>query len=249
MVLGFLNQMRNVPDHRAPGMTTYPLDEVLLSTLVAVVCGADDREGVEGVAEGALDWLRGFLPFKEGVPTALTFRKVFRLIDKRALSEGFAAWAASTRRVAREVVAIEGKTMRRSKTAKDGSGALHLVPAYATRAGLVLAQGAVDGKSNEITAIPELLDMLALKGAIVMIDAMGTQKAIAARIAERQADYVLALKGNQSGLRDDAVLCLADPALNAQGARAVETDAGHGRVEERHCRAVGAAWLAERHPG
>jgi len=248
MVLGFLDQMRNVPDHRIPGMTTYPLDEVLLSTLVAVVCGADDWEEVEGVAEGALAWLQGFLPFAEGVPTAQTFRKVFRLIDKRALAESFAAWAASARRVAREVVAIDGKTLRGSKTSRDGTGALHLVSAYATRAGLVLAQRAVDGKSNEITAIPELLDMLALEGAIVTIDAMGTQKAIAERIADKKADYVLALKGNQSATRDDAVLYLADPALAAKGERVVETDAGHGRVEERHCRAVDARWLAERHP-
>ena len=229
-------------------MTTYPLDEVLLSTLAAVVCGADDWEQVEGVAEGALDWLRGFLPFADGVPTAQTFRKVFRLIDKRALAENFAAWAASTQRVEREVVAIDGKTLRGSKTARDGTGALHLVSAYATQAGLVLAQRAVDGKSNEITAIPELLDMLALEGAVVTIDAMGTQKAIAARIADKKADYVLALKGNQSATRDDSVLYLADPALANQGLRTVETDAGHGRVEERHCRVVDAAWLAERHP-
>ena len=248
MVLGFLDQMRNVPDHRIPGMTTYPLDEVLLAALVGVVCGADDWEGVEAVAEGALEWLRGFLPFAEGVPTAQTFRKVFRLLDKQALAESFAAWAASARRVEREIVAIDGKTLRGSKTAKDGTGALHLVSAYATRAGLVLGQRAVDGKSNEITAIPELLDRLALEGAVVTIDAMGTQKAIAASIAEKGADYVLALKGNQSALRDDATLYLADPACAAEGEREIETDGGHGRVEERRCRALDAAWLAERHP-
>jgi predicted transposase YbfD/YdcC len=144
-------------------------------------------------------------------------------------------------------VAIDGKTLRGSKTARDGTGALHLVSAYATRAGLVLAQRAVDCKSNEITAIPELLDMLNLEGAIVTIDAMGTQKAIATRIADKNGDYVLALKGNQSAPREDAALYLADPALADQGERAVEVDAGHGRVEERRCRAVDAAWLAERH--
>jgi predicted transposase YbfD/YdcC len=248
MVLGFLDHMRRVPDHRIPGMTTYPLDEVLLAVLVGVVCGADDWEGVEAVAEGSLDWLRSFLPFAEGVPTAQTFRKIFRVIDKRALAENFAAWANSARRVGPEVVAIDGKTLRGSKTARDGSGALHLVSAYATRAGLVLAQRAVDGKSNEITAIPELLDMLNIEGAIVTIDAMGTQKAIAARIVDKKADYVLALKGNQSAPRDDALLYLADPALAAQGRVEVEIDSGHGRVEERRCRAFDAQWLAERHP-
>jgi len=248
MFFGFLDQMRRVPDHRIAGMTTYPLDEILFATLVGVICGADDWEGVEAIAEGALDWLRGFLPFAAGVPKAQTFCKVFRLINQQALSESFAAWAGSARRLEREIVAIDGKTLRGSKMAKEGTGALHLVSAYATQAGLVLAQRAVDGKSNEITAIPELLDMLNLEGAIVTIDAMGTQKAIAAHIADRQADYVLALKGNQSTLKEDVALYLADPALAAQGEREVEIDGGHGRVEERRCRALDAQWLADLHP-
>lgn len=249
MVVGFLDHMRRVPDHRIAGMTTYPLDEVLLAVLVGVVCGADDWEGVETIAEGALDWLRDFLPFADGIPTAQTFRKVFRLIDKRAFAENFAAWATSVRPVAREVVAIDGKTLRGSKTASDGSGALHLVSAYATAAGLVLGQRAVDGKSNEITAIPELLKMLTIEGAIVTIDAMGTQKTITADIVDKKADYVLALKGNQSATRDDAMLYIADPVLGSDGEHAAETDSGHGRVEERRCRAFDAKWLADRHPG
>ena len=153
MALVFLDHMRVVPDHRIAGMVTYPLNEVLLATLVGVVCGADDWEGVEEVATGALDWLEGFLPFANGVPTAQTLRKVFRLLDTQALQRGFSAWAASLRAEAREVIAVDGKTLRGSKTSPDGKGALHLVSAYATEAGLVLAQQAVDGKSNEITAI------------------------------------------------------------------------------------------------
>lgn len=108
---------------------------------------------------------------------------------------------------------------------------------------------AVDGKSNEITAIPELLDMLNLKGAIVTIDAMGTQKEIAQRIVDKGADYVLALKGNQPSLHEDAALFFADPACAAACARSAETDAGHGRIEERSCSAADASWLAKRHPG
>jgi predicted transposase YbfD/YdcC len=229
-------------------MVTYPLDEVLLATLVGVVCGADDWEGVEEVAAGALGWLRGFLPFADGIPTAQTLRKVFRLLDTQALQRGFAAWAASLRAQAREVIAVDGKTLRGSKTSPDGKGALHLVSAYATEAGLVLAQQAVDGKSNEITAIPELLDMLNLKGAIVSIDAMGTQKEIARRIFDKGADYVLALKGNQTSLLEDAALFFADPGCAADCAVSAETDAGHGRIEERSCRAAEAGWLAQRHP-
>ena len=245
---GFLDHMRVVPDHRIPGMVTYPIDEVLLATLVGVVCGADDWEGVEEVAGGALEWLRGFLPFASGIPTAQTLRKVFRLLDTQALQRGFAAWAASLRAEAREVIAVDGKTLRGSKTSPDGKGALHLVSAYATEAGLVLAQRAVDGKSNEITAIPELLDMLNLKGAIVSIDAMGTQKEIARRIVDKGADYVLALKGNQTSLHEDAALFFVDPICAAACAMSAETDAGHGRIEERSCRVAKADWLAERHP-
>ena len=133
MSLGFLDHMRIVPDHRIAGMVTYPLDEVLLATLVGVVCGADDWEGVEEIAIGALDWLRSFLPFANGVPTAQTLRKVFRLLDTQALQRGFAAWAASLRAQAREVIAVDGKTLRGSKTSPDGKGALHLVSAYARK--------------------------------------------------------------------------------------------------------------------
>jgi predicted transposase YbfD/YdcC len=247
MVTDFLAHMRIVPDHRIPGMVTYPLDEIFLTTLVGVICGADDWDGVEEIAAGALDWLRGYLPFESGVATAQTLRKVFRLLDPKTLEQGFAAWAASVRPLAREVIAVDGKTLRGSRQS-DGTGALHLVSAYATCAGLVLAQRAVDGKSNEITAIPELLEMLDIKGAIVSIDAMGTQKAIAARIVEKGADYVLALKGNQTSLHDDARLFFADPACAATCAKETDIDAGHGRIEERLCRAADAAWLAERHP-
>lgn len=251
MSKGFLDHMRIVPDHRVPGMVTYPLDEILLSTLVGVVCGADDWEGIEEVARGALDWLRSFLPFAHGVATAQTLRKVFRLLAPQALEQGFAAWAASVRPLAsdetRAVIAVDGKTLRGSRQ-PDGTRALHLVSAYATEAGLVLAQRAVDGKSNEITAIPELLDMLDLKGAIVSIDAMGTQKAIAAKIVEKGGDYVLALKGNQSSLHEDVKLFFDDPVLAGNCAtQAGQTEAGHGRVEERQCRVADAGWLAERH--
>jgi predicted transposase YbfD/YdcC len=179
---------------------------------------------------------------------AQTLRKVFRLLDTQALQRSFAAWAASLRAEAREVIAVDGKTLRGSKTSPDGKGALHLVSAYATKAGLVLAQQAVDGKSNEITAIPELLDMLNLTGAIVSIDAMGTQKEIARRVVNKGADYVLALKGNQTSLHEDAALFFADPVCAADCKGSAETDAGHGRIEERSCRAAEARWLAERHP-
>lgn len=252
MAMGFLDWVGCVPDHRVPGMVTYPLDEILLATLVGVVCGADDWDGIEEVASGALDWLRRFLPYADGIATAQTFRKVFRLLDARHLGEGFAQWAASLREAAgtssTETIAIDGKTLRGSKGHGAAGGALHLVSAYATQAGLVLAQRAVEGKSNEITAIPDLLDRLALDGAIVSIDAMGTQAAIAAKIVAADGDYVLALKGNQTSLHEDATLFLADPACAGDAPVAETIELGHGRIEERRCRAVDADWLAARHP-
>lgn len=139
---------------------------------------------------------------------------------------------------------------RGSKKPADGSGALHLLSAYACEAGLVTGQRAVDGKSNEIKAIPGLLEMLALDGAIVSIDAMGTQKAIAAKIAAQEADYVLALKRNQSTLHDDVKIFFEDAELAKTCAVHKTASAGHGRIEERECRAAEATgWLKERHPG
>ncbi|AZG78809.1 ISAs1 family transposase (plasmid) [Methylocystis rosea] len=132
MTKGFLDHMRVVPDHRVPGLATYPLDEILLPTLVGVVCGADDFEGFGEVATGALDWLRGFLPFTDGVATAQTLRKVFRLLDPQALERGFSAWAASIRPAAREVVAVDGNTLRGSRQS-DGTGTLYLVSATPRR--------------------------------------------------------------------------------------------------------------------
>jgi hypothetical protein len=184
-------------------MITYPLNEVLLVTLVGVLCGADDWDVIELLGREYLPWLKQFLSFKQGIPQAQMLRKVFRLLPPKVLEERFAEWVASLREIAREVVAIDGKTLRGSKKSADGKDALHLLSAYACEAGLVIGQCAVNGKSNEITAIPELLDMLAIKGAIVSIDAMGTQKTIAAKIVEQEADYILALKGNQSSLHDN----------------------------------------------
>jgi len=247
MSMNFLDHIRDIEDPRIPGMVLYPLDEVLLTVLVGLLCRAEDVDEIEDICMELLDWLRLFLPFERGIAPAQTLRRTLARLDPRRLEEAFAAWTARLTERVRGVVAVDGKTVRGSKQDADGKGALHLVSAYAHEAGLILAQQAVDGKSNEITAIPELLDMLALEGAIVTIDAMGTQKEIAARIVARKADYVLALKGNQGTLEEDAALFFADPVLAADCPCHEETTSGHGRIEERTVRAAGAAWLAERH--
>jgi predicted transposase YbfD/YdcC len=249
MSASFLDHIGDVEDPRVPGMVVYPLDEILLAVLVGVLCRAEDFDEIEDVGVELLDWLRRILPFKPGIAPAQTLKRTLARLDPRQLETAFAAWVKSLAGRIRGVVAIDGKTVRGSRQDADGTGALHLVQAWAHEAGLVLAQRAVDTRSNEITAIPELLDMLALEGAIVTIDAMGTQKEIAARIVSRKADYVLALKGNQGTLQQDVALFFGDPVLAAEcSCHEDAPQAGHGRIEERTIRAADAAWLTERHP-
>ena len=248
MSIGFLDCILVVEDHRVPGMVIYPLNEVLLTTLVGLICRAEDFDEIELTGREHLEWLRQFLPFEQGIPQAQTLRKIFRLLDPEHLEKAFSTWVESLR-LHLGIVAIDGKTLRGSKQAADGSGALHLVSAYAHEAGLVIGQRAVDAKSNEITAIPELLDSLALDGAIVTIDAMGTQKQIAAKIIAKKADYLLALKTNQGSLFDDVQDYFADPELLALCPHHEDTCAGHGRVEERVCHVAEAGgWLTGLHP-
>lgn len=248
MTMTFLEQIQQIEEPRVPGMVVYRLDEILLTVLVGLLCRAEDFDEIEDVGTELLDWLRQFLPFEHAIAPAQTLRRTLARLDPRQLEATFAAWVRSLAERIGGVVAIDGKTLRGSKHNADGHGALHLVSAWAHEAGLVLAQRAVDAKSNEITAIPELLCLLELEGAIVTIDAIGTQKHIAAHIVAAKADYVLALKGNQGTLEKDAALFFADPGLARECPAHEEIDSGHGRIEERTARAADAAWLAERHP-
>ena len=247
MPASFLSLMNGVADPRIAGMITYAMDEMLLAALVGVLCGAEDFDDIENIGGELLGWLRGFLPYEHGIAPAQTMRRVFRVLDATALERLLSRWASSLLGPERPTIAIDGKTLRASKRAADGSGALHLLCAYACEAGLVIGQRPADAHSNEIPAIPPLLEMLALKGAIVTIDA---QKEIAAAIASRRADYVLALKGNQATLHDDVLGYFGDGELLKECAVHAETDFGHGRIEERSCRASGdTAWLNHSHPG
>lgn len=250
MSASFLDHISGVDDPRVPGMVAYRLDEILFTVLVGLLCRAEDFDEIEDVGVELLGWLRRILPFAHGIAPAQTLKRTLARLDPRQLETAFAAWVESLAGRIGGVIAIDGKTLRGSKRNADGTGALHLVQAYAHEAGLVLASRAVGAKSNEITAIPELLDMLAIEGAIVTIDAMGTQKQIAAKIVSRKAGYVLALKGNQGTLEEDVARFFGDPGLAADwSCHEDEPEAGHGRIEERTIRAADAAWLAKRHPG
>jgi predicted transposase YbfD/YdcC len=186
-------------DPRVTRQCDHRLIDILVIAVSAVIACAESWEDIELYGRSKQAWLKSFLALPNGIPSHDTFRRVFMLIDPDAFEGCFVRWAQSlTNKPEREVVAIDGKTVRRSGSRRHDHGPLHLVSAWASDQGLVLGQREVDGKSNEITAIPELLDTLHLDGAIVTLDAMGCQKDIAARIRAKGADYLLALKANHS---------------------------------------------------
>lgn len=186
-----------IEDPRCRGKVEHRLVDILVIAVCAVIACAESWDDIALYGRSKLAWLRTFLALPNGIPSHDTFRRVFMLIDPEAFETGFSAWAGSLAAgFGREVIAIDGKTLRRSFDHKREHAPLHLVSAWASERGLVLGQRRVDGKSNEITAIPELLDRLALKDSIVTVDAMGCQTAIAERILARGADYLLTLKAN-----------------------------------------------------
>jgi predicted transposase YbfD/YdcC len=254
--LGWLEYFEEVPEPRQKAKVLYPLPELLLCCLVGVLCGAEGWVEVEEYGEAKLAFLRRFLPFDHGIPSHDTFSDVFNALDPEGFKAAFIAWTAALQENIREIVAVDGKTLRRSFDRGQGQGPIHMISAWAAGQRLVLGQLAVGAKDNEITAIPELLALLTLKGAIVTIDAIGCQKKIAAAIRGRGADYLLALKDNQPTLhRDVADFLIEQRAVGFQdcaaGSSATHqtTDADHGRVEtRRHWITSDIDWLRQRHP-
>jgi predicted transposase YbfD/YdcC len=233
-----------VPDPRRQCRNLrHPLVDVLVIGLCGVLCGSDDFVEIEEFGRAKEDFFRRFLELPDGIPSHDTFRRVFQAVQPQALQQCLIEWLRDVRQAspagptAGEVVAIDGKTLRRTFDRARGLGALHLVSAWATSNGITLGQVAADGKSNEITAIPQLIDLLDLKDCVVTIDAMGCQRDIAARIVAKEADYVLALKENQPGLYEQVTAHFVQEfdEGNATGKlrhhREVET--GHGRTETR----------------
>ena len=204
----FLHHFKDMPDPRQRGKVTYPLDEVLLLCLLAVLGGAEAFTDIARFGEKKIELLRRFRPFRDGTPAHDHLGDIFATLDAKEFQRCFVAWVAALTRAPVDVIAIDGKTLRRSYQKKGGKEPIHMVSAFAARQRLVLGQVKVAEKSNEIVAIPALLAMLAIEGAIVTIDAMGCQREIAQQILNKKADYVLALKGNQGTLRDDVELLL-----------------------------------------
>lgn len=242
-------------DPRQSWKVLYPLPEILLVVLCGTLAGAEDFVEIRRWGQMHQDFLRRLLPFEAGIPSHDTLNDVINALDGALFAQCFTTWvdtlrdpAAST---APEIVAIDGKTSRRTHDRSRDRPPLHLVSAWASRQRLVLGQQACEAKSNEITAIPLLLERLALTGALVTIDAMGTQTKIAQAILDRGGDYLLAIKDNQASLHDEIRRYLDDPAAIIQS-QFETTDADHGRIEvRRHLVSHDVGWLTtnRRFPG
>jgi predicted transposase YbfD/YdcC len=248
----FLEHFKDLPDPRQPGKVIYPLAEVLLLCLLAVLAGAETFVDIARFGDKKLDLLRRFRPFRDGTPSHDHLGDIFATLEAEAFQRCFVAWVAALTGTSAEVIAIDGKTLRRSYQQKGAKAPIHMVSAFAARARLVLGQVKVAEKSNEIIAIPKLLDMMAIEGAIVTIDAIGCQRGIAAKIVDKKADYVLALKGNQGTLREDVELFAAeqkaDGFTDSKVSRHETVDGDHGRIETRIYTVIHeVAWLNERH--
>jgi predicted transposase YbfD/YdcC len=214
--------------------------EIIIIAICGVICGANDWVAIETFGKSKEAWLRTFLRLPNGIPSHDTFGRVFAQIDPIAFQNSFVSWIKGVSQVIKgEVVAIDGKSLRRSHDRGIGKEAIHMVSAWASQSQLVLGQVKVDDKSNEITAIPALLRLLAIKGCIITLDAMGTQTDIAAQAVDQGADYALALKDNHKKLHQEVVSlfsdALADPNTLIPYQMHQTVDKGHGRLEIRRC--------------
>jgi predicted transposase YbfD/YdcC len=248
----FREHFADLPDPRVDRCKRHGLLEVVTVALCAVICGADTWVDVAQFGRSKEAWLRTFLALPNGIPSRDTFGRVFAALDPAAFEAAFLGWVqALAAATAGQAVAIDGKTLRRSHDRANGKGPLHLVSAWAGANRLVLGQVAVDEKSNELTAIPALLDALAVAGCTVTIDAMGCQTAIAGKIIAREADYVLALKDNHPTLHEAVAFHFArarEAGFAGMAHTSHETvEKDHGRIERRRCWATDdpavLAWL------
>lgn len=235
-----LSHFAQVEDPRVDRTKRYPLIEIIFLVISATISGSDGWKAVRDFGQLKLNWLRKFLPYNEGVPVDDTIARVMRKIDTKQFRDCFVNWMQAVSTLTHgDIIAIDGKTLRGSYDNSSNKSAIHMVSAWSTANSMVLGQEKTSEKSNEITAIPELLKTLEIKGCIVSIDAMGCQTKIAADIVKKDADYILALKGNQGTLHDDVkgyfAKAIESDFKDVQHDFYTENDAGHGRIETRSC--------------
>jgi predicted transposase YbfD/YdcC len=238
--LSLAHHFADLSDPRIDRSRLHELLDIVAVAICAVVAGADSWDDIEDFGNAKVDWLRTFLALPNGIPSHDTFRRLFERLDPDEFQAGFLGWIEALHEATeRQVIAIDGKTLRRSFDRAKGQSALHPVHAWATANHLLLGQVAVDEKSNEITAIPKLLEMLGISGAIVTIDAMGCQKEIARTVRGREADYVLSLKANHERLFEQVVAFWDGTCARRRKGPDIryhrEWSKGHGRDEARRC--------------
>jgi len=228
------------------------LIDIIFITICAVICNADKWEDVEDFGKAKLSWLKRYLELPHDIPSHDTFNRVFAALNPEKFNKCFLDWVKSIKPIIEEeIVNIDGKTVRHSFDTKNETSAIHMVSAWANKAGITLGQIKVNEKSNEITAIPELLELLELEGCIVTIDAMGTQKKIAEKITSKNTDYMLALKGNQGTLKDDVELYFEGIDEKNYDRQIFDYDKDvekdHGRIEIRECWSTeNIEWLSQK---
>ncbi len=232
---GIMEYFENLPDPRIDRKKLHKLQDIIFITIGATISGCDTWEDIEEWAEIREDWLKTILELPNGIPSHDTINRVFSLIDPQAFQQCFVDWVRSVAHITEgQVISIDGKRMCNS--GEDGAKAIvHMVSAWSNENNMVLAQQKINDKSNEITAIPTLLEMLYIKGCLITIDAMGCQKTIAKAITDKGADYILAVKDNQGHLLDDIQEAFSSGCARQQH---TQTDMGHGRIEKRICTTI-----------
>src|SRR5215208_6859549 len=242
----------NITDPRIDRTKRHKLIDILVIAICATICGAEGWEEFELFGQAKLDWFKTFLELPNGIPSHDTFRRVFARMDSSEFQRSFLDWVRSAYQLTKgQVVGIDGKKSRRSFDLQAGKSAINMVSAWASENQIVLGQVKVSEHSNEITAIPNLLDMLEIAGCIVTIDAIGCQTAIAEKIVSKQADYVLSVKGNQGNLYEDLVQYfdwgLGDKFNQTSYTTDETVDGEHGRIEVRRCYATSdCEWLRKK---